>query len=219
MDDGPVVGQVGDGDHGFEGRVHRLLRAESVLEGMRGVFERLVRIAEPEMEVERHIGVPPSRKMLEVGESAGGLEYLMDDCLGGQRFDLVVHPRQFLVIDLNQARRPLRDMRVGGEHCGNRFAKMAHLVQRQDRLIVKGRSVIGFGHDSPHVLAGNDLVHARQRRRFADVDRPDTAMRDRAAVQLGVQHRGEPQIVDILGPAGDLGAAFDPREGTANRGR
>ena len=170
MDRHPVVTEIGDGDHRLEGRMHRLLRAEGMLEDVRRVGEGPVRVAEPQMEVERDVGVPLARQMLQIGEGPGGLQLLVHDGFRGQRFDLVIDRRQFLVIDRDQPRRPFRDMRIARQHGRDRLAEMPHLVERQDRLVVKGRPVIGFRQHRLHVFAGHHHMHARHRRRFADID-------------------------------------------------
>ena len=56
---------------------------------------------------------------------------------------LVEDRRQFLVFCDDELRRLLGDVRVGGEHDRDRFADEVHLVDRQDRLIVECRPVIG----------------------------------------------------------------------------
>jgi hypothetical protein len=51
--------------------VHRLLRAEGVLEYLLGGGESLVDIAAPEVKVECDVGVAPSDKVLQIGKRAG----------------------------------------------------------------------------------------------------------------------------------------------------
>ena len=50
------------------------------------------------------------------------------------------------------------------------------------------------------------------RLRGARVDRPDAAMGDGAAEDLGVQHAGKPHGVGVFGAPGDLVARLEPRQ-------
>ena len=50
-------------------------------------------------------------------------------------------------------------MRIVGQHQRHRLADKADLVQRQHRLIVKGRAIIRIRNERKHVLAGDDAVH------------------------------------------------------------
>ncbi len=118
-----------------------------MLEHVRGLREGLVGVAAPQVEIERAIGALDALQMLEVGEGAGGLQFLMHEHLVVGRLDLVEHRRQLLVFGGDQLRRLLGHMRVVGQHHGDRLADITHLVERQDRLVVEGRAVIGVGDD------------------------------------------------------------------------
>jgi hypothetical protein len=200
----------------FEWRVHRLLRAEGVLEYLLGGGERLVDIAAPELKVECDVGVAPSGEVLQIGKRAGRLQLVVHEHLRGQRLDLVVNRWHALVIDGDRLRRLFGDARIGREHRRDRFADMPHLPFRKDRLIVKRRTVIGLGNDAADLGGGDDAVHPRHGRRRARLDMADPAMRHGAAADLGPQHAGQAQIVGVFGRAGDLGAGFDPRDRAAD---
>ena len=73
-----------------------------------------------------------------------------DLVLGG--LDLVEDRRQLFVFGDDQLRRLLGDMGIGGKHHRNRLADIVHLVDRQDRLVVECRPVIGLRDDLAHVL-------------------------------------------------------------------
>jgi len=83
--------------------------------------------------------------VLEVGEGAGRLEPVVHMDVAGQRLDLVVDRRQLLVFGGDELRRLLGDVRIGGDHGRHRLADEAHLLVRQDRLIMKRRTVIRIG--------------------------------------------------------------------------
>jgi hypothetical protein len=134
----------------------------------------------------------------------------------GERLDLVVNRWHGLVIDGDRQRRLCGDARIGREHRRDRFADMPHLSFCEDRLIVKRRAVIGIGNDGADLGGGDDAVHPRDGRRRARLDMVDPAMRHGAAADLGPQHAGHAQIVDVFGRAGDLGAGFDPWDRAAD---
>ena len=207
---------VGDRAERLEGHVQAFLRAEFVLEDMRRRRERLVDVAAAQFGIEREIGVALALEMLEVGEGAGGLELLVDVSLGGHRLDFVIDRLELLVFGGDRLRRRLGDMRIGGEHDRDRLADKAHFVDRHDRLIVKGRSVIGLRDDLDDVFRRDDSEHAGNFLRRADVDRFDAAMRHRAAEDFSVQHARKPHQVRVFGAAGDLFAGFEPRHRAAD---
>ena len=91
-------------------------------------------------------------EVLEVGEGAGGLELLVHQDLVLGRLDLVEDRRQFLVLGDDQRRGLLGDMGVLGEHHRDRLADVVHLADREDRLVVERRAVIGMRDDLAHVV-------------------------------------------------------------------
>ena len=103
----------------------------------------------------------------------------MDDDVGLHRRDFVIDRRQFLVFDLDQLRGALGHMRIARQHGGDRLADMVHLVERQDRLVVKRRTVIGLGDQLADILAGDDAMHAGDGARCTHVDVADAAVRHR----------------------------------------
>ena len=86
-------------------------------------------------------------EVLEIGKRAGGLQRIVHDRLRGHGLDLVVHRGQLLVLGGDEMHRLFGDVRVDGEHHGDRLADVAHLVEREDRLIVERRAVIRLGDD------------------------------------------------------------------------
>ena len=150
--------------------------------------------------------------MLEIGEGAGGLQLVVHQRLVLGRLDLVEHRRQFLIFGDDELHRLVGDMRIGGQHDRDRLADIMHLVERQDRLVVERRAVIGIGDDRLDVLAGIDAEHAGQGTCRAHVDRLDAPVRHRAAEDLAGQHAGHAHDVGIFGAAADFGARFEPRQ-------
>ena len=207
---------VADRRERLEREMQHLLGAEGVLEHVLGVGEGLVDVAAAQLEVERDVGALAALEVLEIGEGAGRLELLVHQDLRGQRLDLVEDRRQFLVFGDDQLRRLLGDMRIGGEHHRDRLADVAHLVDRQDRLVVECRPVIGLRDDLAHVVDGDDAIDAGHLLGRAGVDRLDAAVRDRAAEDLAVQHAGQPHGVGVFGAAGDLLARLEPRQRAAD---
>ena len=129
-----------------------LLRLERVLEHVVGAREGGVDVAAPQMIIERDVGAGLALEMLQIGERAGRLEHVVHDDVGLDRLDLVVDRRQLLVFGVDQLHRLLGDVRILGQHHGDRLADMAHLVEREDRLVVEGRAVIGLGDDLADIL-------------------------------------------------------------------
>jgi hypothetical protein len=172
--------------------------------------------ATAQLEVERDIGVLAPGEVLEISEGAGGLELVMHIDLRGHRLDLVVDRRQLLVFGDDLLHGLLGDMRIGREHDRDRLAHEAHLVDREDRLVVECRPIIGMRDDGADVVRGDDAEDARDLLRRAGVDRLDAAMRDGAAEDLAIQHAGQAQIVGVFGAARDLVARLQARQRTAD---
>ncbi len=191
--------------------MQHLLAAEGVLEHVIGLGEGFLRIAAAQMEVERDVGVLLALEMLQVRKGAGRLQFVMHDRLRGHGFDLVEHGRQLFVIGLDQRGCLFCDVRIGGEHDCDGLADIVHLAVGEDRLVVEGRTVERIGDHLLDVIDGDHAIHARQLPRRAHVERFDASMRDRAAEDLSDQHLGQAEVVHVVGTAGDLGRAFQPR--------
>jgi len=193
-----------------------LLGAEGMLKDVGRLRKGLVHIAAPQLGIEREVGRLAPLEMLEVGEAAGGLELIVHEDLRGHRLDLVIDRGQFLVFRNDFLRRRLGDVGIGGDHDRHRLADEADLVDRQDRLVVEGRPVIGVGDDFANVVGGYDAIDARNLLRRAGVDRLDAAMRDRAAKDFPMQHAGQTHRVSVFGAPADLVARFETGQRTAD---
>ena len=143
---------VGDRAERLERHVQAFLGAEFVLEHVRGLGKRLVDVAAAQFGIEREVGVFLALEMLEVGEAAGGLQLVVHIGRCRHRLDLVVDRRQLLIFGDDRVRRGFGNMRIGGEHDGDRLADETHFVDRQDRLVVERRPVIGIGDDLADVV-------------------------------------------------------------------
>ena len=216
MDGEMVLGTFRHRDDRLERRVHHLLRAEAVLEHPLRRGHRLRRIAVPQAKVERHIRVLHALQVLEIRERPGGLQGLVHDRLGGHRLHLVVHRRQLLVFGGDEMHGLLRHVRIGGEHHRDRLADMAHLVDCEHRLIVERRAVVRLRHHRLHFCARDDAMHAGNSARGAHIDALDASVRHRRAEDLAVEHARQPQVVDVLGAAGDLEPGLEARHRAAD---
>ena len=212
MDGERAVGRLGDRDERLERRVHHLLRAEAVLEHAVRRGERLRGVAAPQVEIERYIRAGPSFQVLQVRERPCRLERVVDDGFRGHRLELVVNGGQLLVFCDDQVRRFLRHVRVGGEHHRDRLADVADLVHREHGLVVERRAVIRVGHDFLQIGGAHHAMHAAHGLGRAHVEAPDPAVRDAAAENPAVQHAGQAQVVDVLGPPGDLQPGLQARQ-------
>ncbi len=192
------------------------LGAEAVLENMGGRGEGLVDVAAPQPGVHREIGRLASLEMLEIGKAAGRPQLLVNVDRGGHGLHLVVDRGQFLVFRHDLVDRGFGDVGIGGHHHRDRLADEAHLVDRQDGLIVERGAVVGIGDHLADVVGGEDAMNAGNLLRGAGVDRLDPAMRHRAAEDLSVQHSRQPHGVRVFGASGDLLAGFEPRQRTAD---
>ena len=120
------------------------MRAEFVLENLLRFGERLVDVAAPGFGLQREIGVLDPFQVLEIGEAAGGLEFVVDVGRRGHRLDFVVDRLQLLVFRDDGMRCGLGHVGIGGEHHRHRLADEADLLIRQNWLVVEGRPVIGI---------------------------------------------------------------------------
>ena len=129
--------------NGSKRQVQHLLGAERVLEHVIGVARR-----PPSTSPRRRwkssatLVSLAALEVLEVGEGAGGLELVVHDRRRGHRLDLVEHGRQLLVLGVDELRRLARRRADRGQHHRDRLADVAHLVDRQDRLVVERRAVV-----------------------------------------------------------------------------
>ena len=94
-------------------------------------------------------------EVLEVGEGRGRLQFVVHVGGGGHRLDLVEHRLKLFVFGDDGLRGRLGDVRIGSEHDGDGLADEAHLLHRQDRLVVESRPVIRIGDDFDDILRGN----------------------------------------------------------------
>ncbi len=207
---------VGDRAERLERHVQAFLRAEFVLEHVRRFGKRLVDVAAAQFGIEREVGVFLALEMFEVGEAAGGFELIVHIGRRRHRLDFVVDRRQFLIFGDDGVRRGFGNMRIGGEHDGDRLADETHFVDRQDRLVVERRPVIRIGDHLAHVVRGDDAKHARHCLRRGRIDRLDAAMRHGGTENLAMQHAGQPHQVRVFGAAGDFFAAFEARHRAAD---
>ena len=204
-----VVAGLGHRDERLEGQMQALLRLERVLEHVIGLGHGGLGIAAPQMIIERDIGAAAALEMFQVGEGAGRLEHVMHQNVGLHGLDFVIDRRQFLIFGGDQLHCLFGDMRIARQHDRDRLADMAHFVERQNRLIVKGRAVIGLGDQLLDVGAGDDAIDAGKLFGRLRVDADDAPMRHRRAEHFAVEHARQAQMMRVVGAAGDFGADFE----------
>jgi hypothetical protein len=203
---------IGDGCERLEGEMQTFLRAERVLEDMRGRRESRVHVAAAQPRVEREVGAFSSLEVLEVGEASGWAQLLVHGHARGHRFDFVVERGQLLVLRDDLLRCRLGHMRIARQHDRNRLADEADLVDSENRLVVECRPVVRVGNDHTDVVGGHDTMHAGKFLSGGGIDRSDAAMRQRAAKDLPIQHARQPHGVGIFSASGDLLARLEARQ-------
>ena len=127
----------------------------------------------------------------------------------GQRLEL-------LVVDLDPVGGAARGLGVVGGDDRHRLALIADLGERQHGLVVVLEPVrLAAGH----VLVGQHRVHARDRQRGADLDRPDARAGMRRAQRRAPQHVLGPHVRRVGELALDLRDPVGPAHGLRRRRR
>jgi hypothetical protein len=193
-----------------------LLGLEGVLKNAVRVGERLVGVAAPQVIVERNIGALAALQMFQIGKRAGRTQHLVHQRVRLHCSQLVIDGRQLVVFGRNQLCSLLRDVRIARQNGRDRLADIANLVKCEDRLIAKGRAVIGLGNELANILAGHDAMYAGERPCGRGVDAPDDAVRHGRAGHLAVQHARQAQIMRVFGAAANFGAGFQARQLSAD---
>ena len=157
---------------------------------------RSVVAAERAARLQRHAGVP-ARGQVQFNDRVRGREHRVDVAValreeggfgvaaGRELAGLgasIEQRRQFLDLDRDQFGGILGNVRVFREHRGDRLADITHLVRGQHRLAVRrellDRPLAEIDRaDVVDVFRGPHRDHARQRARFAGIDRNDAAVR------------------------------------------
>ena len=185
--------------------VHRFCRV-APLDDQIGLLEAGFDIAFREADHLRDVG-----GLIGLGLDAGGEDIVVHERRIGRHRRLDIHNvRQDLIRNLDQIERLLGDRGRGRRDGGDgvpfveRLA-LCHAVERQVAQIVRRsadmrlvRRYVG------KIGAGDDRLHARKRQRLSDIDRNDTGMRVRAALDPAPQHAGHRHVGAEIGAAGDL---------------
>ena len=173
--------------------MHHLTGTERVFEDVIGLGEPLRDVAAADPRVERNVGAGPAGQVLEIGEHARRLQPVVNDRRVRPRGrHLVEHRLERLVLDLDQVRGLLGDVRVGGQGNGDGLAHVSNLAMRQNRLVVKCGTVVRMRHQLQDVFDGDDRVDAIEREGRAGINPHDAPVGHRAAADLAVQHAGQP---------------------------
>jgi hypothetical protein len=81
---------------------------------------------------------------------------------------------------------------------------------------MKRGAIIGVRNDRAYVRDCDNAIDALQRRRRGRVDALDQRVRLDAPKDLAVQHARQPQMMRILGAAGDFLSRLETRNGIAD---
>ena len=188
-----------------------LLGLERVFDYAIGAGESLINVAAPQMIVERDIGSLAAFKVFQIGERPGRPQHVVHQRVGRHGGDLVINRGQLLIVRRDQLRGLLGHMRIARQDRRDRFADVAHFVERQDRLIVERGTIVRLGNELADVFAGDDAMHAGKRPRRLRVDAANAPVRHRRAKNLAVEHAGQAQVMRIFRAATDLGAHLKAR--------
>ncbi len=193
---------------GFHRHAAAAVLPDRLAEDMRGLLKSRVDIAIGERkaggDVEIEIAVAARRAVLDAVAAVGdGGQHVIADAYGGGRV--------------------LGDIAAVGDHDGDRLADIADFVARQGRLGARHgdrRSRQQERHAlRPHRLRQigrrDHRVHAGNRQSLARVDHADAGMRMRRAHEAGMQHAGQPHVVDEAATAGEQGRVFEPAHACA----
>ncbi len=95
--------------------------------------------------------------------------------------DGVEDSREVTVAHVDKGRGGKGDVPLLRQHHRHRLADIPHLVESEDRLVMKGRAVIGVLDDLGHVLAGQHRMDALDRSGRFGVDAGEHGVRLGAA--------------------------------------
>ena len=195
--------------------MQHLLGAEGVFEHMISRREARLRIAAPEMIIQRNIGAAAAFEMLKIGKSRSRLQFGMDEYIRAHRLHFIVDRRKFFIFCHDKSNCFLCNVTVSSEHDGDRLPCKSALAIRKDRLVVKGRPVIGIRNDRPDIVDRYDTINALESLGRRHIDVFDARMRKRAAENFSIKHTWKPQMVNIFGPPSHFLSRFETRNRVA----
>ena len=127
------------------------------------------------------------------------------------------HRRQLFIIDFDQFERRFGGIDGQCRHRRHRIADMAHLLRRDDGLILEHRPVKRL-----YAFVVQDII-ARQHRHdtgnllsLARVDARNPRMRIRTAENFPVHHSRHAHVRQVLRPSGHFGFVIEPAIGFAD---
>ena len=141
-----------------------------------------------------------------IDEGVLGIGLVDDGRAGFQRLLDVEHRGQRLVIDPHFRERLIGFPRAVGDDGDDRLALVAHLVDRERRLVVLAEvdEAEQRVEIDRHVGAANDAPHAGRAFRFRRVDAAQAGVGVRAAQYLEMQHALQLVVVEIGRGARDM---------------
>jgi hypothetical protein len=126
--------------------------------------------------------------------------------------------RQRLVLHLDQAESAVGGFLVDRRDRRDHVADIAHLVDRDDRLVADRDAVVRVRQ--PYCVgAGYDRGDTGQGFGAPDIDRADAGMRVGTAQNLGVQHAGQAEVEGVAGSTGDFVRSVERNDRRAERRR
>ncbi len=125
----------------------------------------------------------------------------------------VDHGLERLVVDLDPLRGSPRLLGMLGGDNGDRLAEVAHLLEREHRLVGELEAVALL---SGNVRVRQHGVHARRRQRLAQVDRENACVRVRAAQRVAPEHPGGREVARVRELARRLRDPVDAHDALAD---
>src|SRR5438034_2103596 len=199
------TGHLADRHIRLQRRMDDLAVAKRLFEDVIRFLESLGQVAAPHVRAESDVRSGSSLKVLEVGKGRCRFEHVVNDWSAGFcGLDLIEDCFQWLIFHRDQICCFLGDMRILRQRHGDRLAGIAHLIERQNRLIVKCRTVVRIRNEPADIVPGDHRVNALKSERRAWIDTEDFAVRNRTASYLPVEHSRQREIVNIFRAAIDL---------------
>jgi hypothetical protein len=155
------------------------------------------------MKVMADVAVGNGTRIRQITKMPGHAKFLMEQRrIRGQGLVQRGDGREFLELDLQEGHRRLGLPLAARDDGRDRLARIAHAIDRQDGLILIGRSKKSI--IPREVIGREDGPHARRRHGGSRIDALETGMRQRTAPQFGMHHTWQADVGDKHRASGDL---------------
>ncbi len=192
-----------DGHMRLDGHVLDVRDIEGVLRDVIRLGKALVDVALAELVVVGDVGA--RHRVEDRGDLVGAQVGMDERRVRLHALDRVGDRRQLLVLHLDQLDRRLRDVQRLRRHRRDGFAAVFRGAHREEVFVLEVEAAAFL-----IIVARDDALHARQLLRLRRVDAQDFRVRVGAALHLGVEHPGHPDVVHVFRLAGDLLDAVNP---------